>query len=84
MKIEGKTDPDDIFVLLYQDTSNITSCTAGMNKSEGTSPCDDVLLLPITNTRLFQFIKISVANFLQLCEVQIFAGKHNVHANVLL
>jgi len=76
MKIEGKTSPDDLFVLLYQDTSNITSCTSGMNQSEGTSPCDDVLLIPIDTTQLFQFIKISTPNYLQLCEVQIFAGKY--------
>lgn len=60
--------------LLYQDGSSISNCT-GMYGTEGTSPCDDVLLIPINNTQLFQYIKISVANYLQLCEVQIFAGK---------
>ena len=48
-----------------------------MYGTEGKSPCDDVLLLPIMNTQLFQYIKISTANYLQLCEVQIFAGKQN-------
>ena len=75
MKIEGRTRSEDTFVLLYQDTSTITACTEGMYGDEGTSPCDDVLLIPISNTILFQFIKISVANYLELCEVQIFAGK---------
>ena len=73
MEIDGNTMSSDGFVLLYRDTSNITSCP--MYGMEGTSPCDDVLLIPIISTQLFQFIKISVANYLQLCEVQIFAGK---------
>ena len=75
MKIEGRTRSADNFVLLYQDPSNITACTESMYGNEGTSPCDDVLLIPMSNTILFQFIKISVAHYLQLCEVQIFAGK---------
>jgi len=74
MKIEGRTRSADNFVLLYQDPSNITACNESMYGTEGTSPCYDVLLIPISNTILFQFIKISVANYLQLCEVQIFAG----------
>jgi len=61
--------------VLYQDKSNITACTKIVYGAEGRSPCDDALLIPISNTILFQFIKISVANYLQLCEVQIFAGK---------
>ena len=64
--------------------SNTAACNESMYGTEGTSPCDDVLLIPINNTILFQFIKISVANYLQLCEVQIFAGKcHFIDAPVL-
>jgi len=75
MWIAGKTNLDGGFVLLYTDTSNITKCTSSMSGTNGTSPCDDVLVIPINNMHLLQFIKISVANYLQLCEVQVFAGK---------
>ena len=85
MQIEGKTKSADNLVLLYQDASNITACTESMYGDEGTSPCDDVLLIPMSNTTLFQFIKISVAHYLQLCEVQIFAGKcHFIDTPVLI
>ena len=84
MQIQGRTNTKDNFVLMYKDASNIAACNESMYGTEGTSPCDDVLLIPIRNTILFQFIKISVANYLQLCEVQIFAGKcHFIDAPVL-
>jgi len=85
MKIEGRTRSEDNFVLLYQDASKITACTNSMYGKEGTNPCDDVLLILISNTIQFKFIKISVANYLQLCEVQIFAGKcHFIDVLVIL
>jgi len=74
MWIEGKS-ADGNFMLLYRDTANITKCTSSMYGANDTSPCADVLLIPINNTHHLQFIKIYVANYLQLCEVQVFAGK---------
>jgi len=78
MWIDGKTNLQDNFEVLYQDGSSILDCS-GIYGTEGTSPCDDVLIIPISNTQLSQYIRIAVANYLQLCEVQIFAGKQNAH-----
>ena len=79
MRIDGKTNLQGNFELLYQDGSSISKCTSDMYRTEGTSPCDDVLVIPITSTQLFQYITISVADYLQLCEVQIFGGKQHAH-----
>ena len=58
---------------LYKDPSAISSCE-GPYIDEGTSICSDVITLAITGTQSVRFIKISTTNFLNLCEVQVFAG----------
>ena len=73
MRITGANTPSVDEVTLYQDDGTTESCsTYGL---EGTSPCDDVLLLPVTNTQLFRYVKISVPDYLNICEVMIYAGK---------
>jgi len=72
MKITGSNTPLVDEVTLYQDDGTIESCPDyGL---EGTSPCDDVLLLPVTNTQLFQYVMISVPDYLNFCEVLVYAG----------
>ena len=72
MRITGANIPSVNEVELYQDDGTIESCPDyGL---EGTSPCDDVLLLPVTNTQLFRYVKISVPDYLNVCEVLVYAG----------
>ena len=50
-------------------------CTRYNAQSNGTSVCDDVILIPVNSGTEVQFVQISVYNnFLTLCEVQVFAG----------
>jgi len=81
MRITGANTPTVNEVELYHDDGTIESCpTYG---TEGTSPCDDVLLIPVTNTQLFRYVKISVPDYLSICEVMIYAGKL-VNGNAVL
>jgi len=53
------------------------SCTSNNALLNGTSVCDDVILIPVNSGTDVQFVNISVYNsYLTLCEVQVFAGKH--------
>jgi len=73
MRITGAHTPSVDEVELYQDDGTTESCPDyGL---EGTSPCDDVLLLPANNTQQFRYVKISVPDYLNFCEVLIYAGK---------
>jgi len=59
--------------ILYKDPTNITACN-GVYGYSGQSPCDDVIEIPINTSYYAQFLTITTASFLTLCEVQIFAG----------
>ena len=73
MRITGANTPSVNEVELYHDDGIIESCpTYG---TYGTSPCDDVLLILVTNTQLFRYVKISVPDYLSFCEVMIYVGK---------
>ena len=74
MVIKGNISQDGNEIQLYRDPSGITSCN-GPYPLEGTSVCSDVITLAITNTQLVRFITISTTNYLNMCEVQVFAGK---------
>jgi len=55
------------------------SCTSDNAKLNGTSVCDDVILIPVNSGTEVQFVRISAYNnFLTLCEVQVFAGNANI------
>ena len=74
MYIHGFTQTNDV-VFVIQDSSGLSCSSAQLN---GTSVCDDVILIPVNSGTEVQFVQISVNNnFLTLCEVQVFAGKLN-------
>ena len=73
MRITGANTPSINEVTLYHDERTTTSCNN--YTPDGTSPCDDVLLIPVSNTQLFRYVKISVPNYLSFCEVLVYAGK---------
>jgi len=72
MKVTGTNTPSEDEVELYQDDGTTESCPD--YGTEGTSPCDDVLLLLVSNTQLFRYVKISVPDYLNFCEVLVYAG----------
>ena len=74
MQIGGYTSPGGFFVSLYQDDESKTTCESKDYNDTGTSICGDILLIPITSTGVFSILRISTANYLTLCEVQVFAG----------
>jgi len=72
MRISGANNPSVEEVELYQDTGTTVSCQ--YYGTTGTSPCDDVLMIPVTSTQLFRYVKISVPDYLNFCEVLVYAG----------
>jgi len=81
MRVTGANTPSVNEVTLYQDDGTIESCpTYGTN---GTSPCDDVFQIPVINTQLFRYVKISVPDYLNFCEVLVYAG-NLVNGNAVL
>jgi len=76
MRIQGFTQFRDVAFDINGFDANGTSCTndnAGLN---GSSVCDDVILIPINSRQKVKFVKISANDtVLTLCEVQVFAGK---------
>jgi len=74
LTISSSTHQDGPYVELYHDNGPKTSCGLNDYNNTGTSICGDVLRIPFDNTHLSHFVKISTPSFLNLCEVEIFAG----------
>ena len=78
MRITGANVSSVNEVELYRDDGSTESCGPYAKKDTsvniGTSPCDDILLIPVFNTHLFRYVKISVPDYLNLCEVLVYAG----------
>jgi len=66
---------DNLETQLYQDTSSITKCGNNDYIDVGTSVCSDIITISISSDRLLRYIQISTTDYLNLCEVQVFAGK---------
>ena len=75
MQIDGYTSHGGAYVRLYQDDGSKTTCGSNDYGDRGTNICGDILMIPITNTGVFSILRISTANYLTLCEVQVFAGR---------
>jgi len=76
MRIQGFTWPRFLGFDINGFDANGTSCTTDNARLNGSSVCDDAILIPITSWRNVQFVKISANDtVLTLCEVQVFAGK---------
>jgi len=78
MHIQGLTRSHDVGFAINGYDAKGTSCTNDNARLNGSSVCDDVILIPINSMDDVQFVKISANdNVLTLCEVQVFAGKPN-------
>jgi len=77
MRIQGLTRSHDVGFAINGFDAKGTSCTNDNARLNGSSVCDDVILIPINSGQDVQFVKISTKDtVLTLCEVQVFAGKH--------
>jgi len=81
MSIQGFTQSGTVGFGIADYDSGGPSCTSDNAQLNGTSVCDDVILIPVNSGTEVQFVQISKRsnydNFLTLCEVQVFAGKLN-------
>jgi len=75
MLIFGYVDHTNSKKTLYQDPGNVTACGPSDFGHEGTSICDDVLVIPIDSTKLYRIVRIATPDQLILCEVEVFGGK---------
>ena len=82
MTIQGITPSNTVGFDITNYDSNGPSCTSDNAQLNGTSVCDDVILIPVNSGTEVQFVQISVNNFLTLCEVQVFAGKRYLNWNI--
>jgi len=75
MIIKGSNSARDQETQLYQDPLPVISDCNGHYPASGTSVCSDVIHLTVENDALVRYINISTANYLNICEVEVFAGK---------
>jgi len=76
MRIQGLTRSREVGFDINAFDADGTSCTNDNARLNGSSVCDDVILIAIKSMQEVQFVKISADdNVLTLCEVQVFAGK---------
>ena len=73
MVITGSTSTDVRGTELYRDTSNVYEC-AGKYTDPAYPVCQDIIPIPITSSLSWQYITISITDYLALCEVEVFAG----------
>jgi len=79
MIIKGSNSARDQETQLYQDPLHapvITDCN-GYYPESGTSVCSDVIDISVNNDLHVRHIIISTANYLNLCEVEVYAGMGN-------
>jgi len=81
MSIEGITHNGSAGFEITNYDSGGPPCSSDNAQLNGTSVCDDVILIPVNSGTEVQFVQISKIsnydNYLTLCEVQVFAGKLN-------
>jgi len=75
MVISGSISTDGNGTELYRDLSNVADCT-GKYTNVAYPVCLDMIRIPISNDQSWRYVKISTTDYLMLCEVEVFAGKH--------
>jgi len=69
-RAEDRTMP----ILLYHDSSTISTCVQRGHVNAGTSVCEDSLTIPIENVKRSRYIYLSTKSCLQNYNVEVFAG----------
>ena len=61
-------------ILLYQDTSTISTCVQRGYGNPGTSVCEDIVTIPIENDKRSRYVYLSTKSCLKVYNVEVFAG----------
>jgi len=72
MVINGSVDIGGDAIILYKDNTSLWECPE--YREYGDHVCDDVILVPVNSQQQVRYATVS-ARAVELCEVQIFAGK---------
>jgi len=75
MVITGSTSIDGNGTELHRDQSNVANCS-GEYTNQAYPVCQDIIMIPISSDQSWRYVKISTTDYLMLCEVEVFAGKH--------
>jgi len=62
-------------ILLYQDSSTISTCVQRGHLNTGTSVCEDIVTIPIEYVKRSRYVYLSTKSCLQNYNVEVFAGK---------
>ena len=76
MSILGTETAEDqtLPILLYQDTSTISTCDQRRHVNAGTNVCGDILTIPIENVKRSRYVYLSTNACLKVYNVEVFAG----------
>jgi len=75
MVITGSISADGNGTELHRDESNVIDCS-GKYTNQSYPACLDIIMIPVFSDQSWRYVKISTTNYLMLCEVEVFAGKH--------
>jgi len=61
-------------ILLYPDSSTVSTCVQRGHVNPGVSVCEDSLTIPIENVKRSRYVYLSTKSCLQNYNVEVFAG----------
>jgi len=73
--ITGSTNRYGSGAVLHRDQSNVDDCD-GKYINQTYPVCLDIIAIPVTSNQSLRYVKIATTDYLMLCEVEVFAGKH--------
>ena len=71
-RAEDRTVP----ILLYQDSSTISTCVQHGHVNSGTNVCEDIVAIPIENVKRSRYVYLSTRSCLKVYNVGVFAGTY--------
>ena len=75
MVISGSHNTNENGTELHRDQSNVEDCI-GIYTNPLFPVCQYIIAIPISSDQSWRYVKISTTDYLTLCEVEVFAGKH--------
>jgi len=63
-------------IILYQDTSTVSTCVQREHVNPGTSVCEDIVAISIENVKRSRYVYLSTKSCLKVYNVGVFAGTY--------
>ena len=63
-------------IILYQDSSTVSTCVQRGHVNPGTSVCEDIVTIPIENVKRSRYVYLSTKSCLNVYNVGVFAGTY--------